>query len=251
MFLLLVLAVVLHQAYATMIDKADRWPLRTLLLRLIECTGRITIFPIAGYFFISGIGDLSHMLLWGMILVILPVTGFIATREFFGVWKAKRDALNGLLAKINGPSLKVEELSKIEIFVFNLWMFRLVSTSPDRIASELSKYGEIVNVREQKIDLRHFSTAQDLIRGSSNRGSVTQPVEIAMVNMHSQAFTRSPLATSFYSKPLQTTAKQDDVDNNRPSNISPPKSVPDMDLDTGVRFRRSALDRDSDDEDVQ
>ncbi len=66
MFLLLVIAVILHQIYATMNEKSNHWPLRKFYIRLVECAGRVGIFPIAGIFFVKQINHLPESFIIGV-----------------------------------------------------------------------------------------------------------------------------------------------------------------------------------------
>ncbi len=45
MYLLLVIVIGLHQVYATLKMKEDRWPLRGIALRAIEFFGRVFFLP--------------------------------------------------------------------------------------------------------------------------------------------------------------------------------------------------------------
>lgn len=165
MFLLLVLSVVLHQAYATLSDKIDVWPLRIFYLRFLEFIGRVSIFPIAGGFFLQGINELSEILIYGMVFIILPITGTIVVREFFGIKKARETALLRLLDKINSPDCRVDQLSIIEIVVFNYWAFGAFSRSALGISNYLVKHGPFPNPNEQKLTLANFALVDDLIHG--------------------------------------------------------------------------------------
>jgi hypothetical protein len=68
-------------------------------------------------------------------------------------------------------------------------MFRLWNNKPDRIAAELAKNGEIVNVRKNKIELNKLYTMNKLtgkeVQGSAavSGNHIQQEKSIPMVNI--------------------------------------------------------------------
>ncbi len=55
MFLSLVLVCTMHQVYATLHEKADRWPLRIVYLRVIEMAGRTCLISTILLYFLTTI----------------------------------------------------------------------------------------------------------------------------------------------------------------------------------------------------
>ncbi len=235
MFLLLVFSVVLHQFYATLNEKSDQWPLRKFAVRIIECVGRTTVFPIAGYFFVSGIKRLSNMLVIGMFFVVIPISMFIGIRELWGVYNTWEHSFDLLLQKINNPETKIAELSKFELFVVNRRMFKLWSTKPDRIAAEIATRGELVNKIRNKIELNKLFAINRLIgksTGATVQGSaavssdrVQEDKSIPMVNIvkkiaaeQSAADAQRSYSISSSSNPMQAAQEYDMAA--RDSNVS-------------------------------
>jgi hypothetical protein len=156
--------------------------------------GRTTVFPTAGYFFVSGIKNLSDMLVIGMFLIIIPVSAFIGIREIIGVAHVWDHSFSLLLDKINNPETKVDELSKVEILVVNVRMFGLYNWKSDRILAELEKNKALVNVKENKIELHKMFEINRLIGKSKSQGSAAvkgdqakTEVNISMVQIMKKA----------------------------------------------------------------
>ncbi len=179
MFLLLVAAVIMHQFYATVSEKSDDWPLRKFAVRLVECIGRITIFPIAGIFFVLQIKSLSEPLVVGMFFVIVPASGVIALREFAAVRNSWHSSFQLLIDKLNNPETKVSDLSKIEAIVINISLFHTFSYKTYRIAAELAQHGSIETGKQNGVSLSRWFAAKMMLNGThhgkSNEVDVCAP----------------------------------------------------------------------------
>jgi hypothetical protein len=82
MFFLLVAVVSLHQIYQTL-SKQDKWPLRVVACRLIECFGRAFLVPFLVSFYMFRIEQLPTFVLVPLLLFV----SFIGYREFYGLMK--------------------------------------------------------------------------------------------------------------------------------------------------------------------
>lgn len=163
MFLLLVIVVILHQTYATIHNKLDRWPLRTVYLRIVECIGRTVIMPAIVLYYLSQIPhDESSTGTQGIIAVVLLASGFILCREVFGIHATWKMALRALTEKVNHEDTVLKDMSWVELLVLNTWRFGVFSTSPIYLSRVLmdSKKLDVDFVADVK--LRNVAAMQDL-----------------------------------------------------------------------------------------
>jgi hypothetical protein len=174
MFLLLVFVCILHQAYATLSEKVDRYPLRPVVLRLTETLGRLTIFPAVVGFYISTVDEISP----GFDITMIVMTGVacagIAIQEYLENRRILRESLLRLLEKVNDPEMKISDLSTNELLVFNVWKFKRLSTSPMHLAAAL-RNGPIAPPHSETVKLRNMTALDDLIKSdkASTDGSTT------------------------------------------------------------------------------
>lgn len=165
MFFLLVIVVALHQLYSTLIFKHEEWPLRLIFLRLIECTGRVLLFPLIILYYMLQINTFNSSLLLTMFIGVST----IGLREFFGLLKVTRVSIKKLLEKANNKDLKILDFSKLEIFILNLLLFQKFSVSFRFIANNLSEQGELTikTKRDLAPTLRDVEDISNLERKSS------------------------------------------------------------------------------------
>lgn len=179
MFLMLIVSVILHQTYATIYEKADRWPLRLFYLRVIEALGRCSIFPTVTAVFLVSLTNLTATTIYGMIIIVFIVTSFILIREYFGVRGAFIRSMHSLVNKMNNDEIKLNNLSKIELLLFNLWRYKKFTTSPMLISEELLNKGKIIIKDENKsIKLIHLQFFNDLFGNSNNKSNNNNGVEM-------------------------------------------------------------------------
>lgn len=145
MFFLLVVIIAAHQWYITLRQKVDSWPLRPVVMRLIELVGRTAMVPAIMIYFLThvyrqDIAAPSTILLTTSVLVAF--TG-VLWREAFGLRKVFVEAFLQLLAKLNDPATTVRDTSWLEIAVVNAVVFKKWSTSREWLAQHLSTAGPI------------------------------------------------------------------------------------------------------------
>lgn len=138
---MLCIVIVVHTTYARMCDKIDRLPLRYIYTRMIEFMGRVFMYPICTTFYVLFIEELyagfnTHLLIVNGIFFFYIILG-----EVIGVSISVHHALHGLLDKFNDFDLPLEDVTLIEIFVFNCWRFRKLSVSTKYIAELMMKDG--------------------------------------------------------------------------------------------------------------
>lgn len=173
MFLLLVGVIILHQVYATLKMKEDRWPLRAIILRLIETLGRVFILPFIVCYFVTLILASSDPSTANALLAVTIIAcALVFIQEMFGLRSTVHRSINNLIAKVNNPSLTVNELNTVEIMVLNYLKFRKVSSSPYLIAQELAERGSISSYR-QSISVKNLVQAKEFIspRGDGNKST--------------------------------------------------------------------------------
>ncbi len=158
MFLLLVFAVVLHQIYAGLQEDRDAWPMRIFFGRAVESIGRIAIFPVVTYLFITLIKDVNQVIRAGMVIITAFVGLMVVLREINEVVSHYKTAIRSLLAKLNSEEILLKELSSIELFFVNYYEFNRYSTSPLYLSEYLEKTGKIDVPKSKSIPLRKYST---------------------------------------------------------------------------------------------
>eukprot|EP00981_Chlorochromonas_danica_P009535 scaffold2721_cov181-Ochromonas_danica.AAC.13 len=163
MFLVLVLVVVIHQMYTTLQDKQDRWPLRQVYLRILECFGRTVLLPFIVCYFLyimpSAFGTYSSRLhiRKAIVGVVLALSSIIFLREAAGLYAAWVHALELLIAKVNAKETTVHDLSWIECLVVNIWKFEVISVSPQFLIFVLQHREEVDLGFKRRLSLRQES----------------------------------------------------------------------------------------------
>jgi hypothetical protein len=91
-------------------EKIDIWPLRILILRLLESAGRLLISPVVLIFFIKLIGATNNKMYLGMIIVVSVVITYVFFREIYEIEQAAALSIRKLIVKVNEPDLKVNSI---------------------------------------------------------------------------------------------------------------------------------------------
>lgn len=198
MFLMLVFTCILHQAYATLSEKIERYPLRPILLRMIETIGRLGIFPTVVGFYVTTVAEISPGFNVTMITIVTVACAYIAAREVGGMRSTTKKCLYVLLDKINAPDLKINDLSTAEVLAFNFWKFRIFSTSPMHIARMLSEHGQIAPPGSDAVKLRNLQTLHELTRDSAvtTNGKTPREVSISVLNRSNSVSSRARASTA-------------------------------------------------------
>lgn len=163
MFLVLVLVVVIHQMYTTLQDKQDRWPLRQVYLRMLECFGRTVLLPFIVCYFLnimpSALGTYSSRLhiRKAIVGVVLALSSIIFVREAAGLHASCVHALESLIVKVNAKETTVHDLSWIECLIVNIWKFGVISVSPQFLIFVLQHREEVDLGFKQRLSLRQES----------------------------------------------------------------------------------------------
>jgi hypothetical protein len=174
MFLLLVLVVGIHQTHATLERKMDQWPLRVVYIRMLDLFGRVALFPIVIGLYTSQIRDsVSETAKPLLLSVACSVSAVIFVREMFGVRKAFNLGLDELVKKVNNPETKLTQLSKFEVFVFNVWMLKTISWSPLHISSHLNHRGDFQKPDRQELGVRKLYSQQFAVNSGNMAGEPT------------------------------------------------------------------------------
>lgn len=128
MFVMIVATIFLHQFTVRAMSKAEKYPLRLVMVRVLECAGKLLIIPGVYYFFVQSFpafGTDSELDI--MTAIFITMTVLTLSREGMGLQKELRDAIVHIRVKVDAPTDHV--LTTWELLVFNLYMFGIVSRS--------------------------------------------------------------------------------------------------------------------------
>lgn len=166
MYFMLVCVTILHQTYATLNEKLDRWPLRLIYLRLIEVSGRVFVLPAVVIYFVVYIPVSSNPAYGEALMAVsIAVAVVILIRELFGVRSNVYDAMRNLTIKCNSPDLRVSDLSFVEAFAMNLFHFKTLSTSKLLISDYLHKHDAFPIKVRKPLHLKNLSSLVSLLEG--------------------------------------------------------------------------------------
>jgi hypothetical protein len=161
MFLLLVFAAILHQAFASIRERKGDWPMRIFFGRCIEFVGRLTIFPVVAILFLLWIRDVNPDIRTGMIVVLVVVWIFVFIREIRGLNHTCKESYRELIAKLKDKEILVKELSTFEILVINYYQFDICSCSPYTLSLYLNQGDEVLALPEtSSIPIRKYAIAE-------------------------------------------------------------------------------------------
>jgi len=122
-------AVFMHSFTDRLILKSDQYPLRLVLIRILEFVGKVFIIPgVFCYFCLAFPSFASHATVIPSLVVMFFLFGFIASREAGGFKSAVAVSMVMIRNKIESPA--TYSLSSMEVLVFNLKMFGVFSRSP-------------------------------------------------------------------------------------------------------------------------
>lgn len=175
MFFLLCVVVSLHQAYATVYEKLEIWPLRGIYLRLLELWGRTFLMPIIFSYFISTMDFGERSLRIFMYSMIAIISAAIFVRECFGVRSAYYHAIETLMEKVNRPGITTKEISMAEILALNVYLFQHWSTDIMRISDTLARDEKLHFEKPTSIAIKNFSSLRKFMHtgGKAHKNSIS------------------------------------------------------------------------------
>lgn len=167
MFFLLCLVVALHQAYATMFEKLDIWPLRAVYLRLVELVGRTFLLPTILSYFIQtmDLADKSLAIFLFVVVSLLAVAIFV--RECYGVKATYYAAIERLVEKVRRPGVRLQEISQVEALVLNRHLFGVWSRCLLRLSEAVATNQELQHEPQTSVELRHHYLVADLLQANT------------------------------------------------------------------------------------
>ena len=133
MFILLSVCVVGHLASIVLIRKSQNQPLRLFYSRVIEMTGRVTVFPVIVIMYLVTFFDANDGLnQWSYIILIFLIATALASllllfREIGGTRKSLRVALDQIEIKLDDDIPTTNQ----EIICLNFFRFKVFSKSPE------------------------------------------------------------------------------------------------------------------------
>lgn len=178
MFLLLCCIAAMHQVYATVRNKVDRWPLRPVYLRCIEMVGRCCVPPIVLYYFALTVQFDSSDHGAAVILAAIAVSLAIFSREIFGVRATYIQCMLALVDKVNQPETTAKDLSSPETLALNIWVFKDMSFSKIWISRHLAEHGRISIEVSPDLALRNIFSLNSLL-GRPLKSNAKVPAAVA------------------------------------------------------------------------
>ncbi len=169
MYLLLVIVIGLHQVYATLKMKEDRWPLRGIALRAIEFFGRVFFLPFVVIYFVQSISYKGLIVALTLLFTVIFLV-VIGGQELVGLRQAFVRGVDNLIDKVNHPDTTENELSPLELVVLNYVLYKKFSTSKMFVANEIMLRGQVTSIRKASIQIRNLAQANNLVSGMSDGG---------------------------------------------------------------------------------
>jgi hypothetical protein len=128
MFVMIVGAIFLHQFTVRAMSKADRYPLRFVMVRVLECLGKLCVIPAVYSYFVTTFPDFGSDAGRDILFTMLAgMTALTLSREGVGLRRELADAIVRIRVKVESPTDHV--LTTLELLVFNLYMFGVLSRS--------------------------------------------------------------------------------------------------------------------------
>lgn len=166
MYFLLVVVSLVHHIVSRMHEKEDKWPLRGLVLRVLEFLGRIAVIPLTTLsfaFYFQSIHLLLRILtlMFNIIFVV-----FVVSRDLKGLIHCCKTTMNALHKKADNPTERT--ISTLEVLVLNLVFYGIVSTS--LATNSRRKYAKDQDILElvRSSPLSHVQADSDV--GASDTG---------------------------------------------------------------------------------
>jgi len=108
------------------LEKVQKWPLRMLYIRLLEMFGRVCIIPIIiSCFFYDFRGNYTLSTIFKISFSVSIFVIFVAMREYISLASTFRE----VILDINGKCDQLSDLSIVEILIFNVMTYGVVSTT--------------------------------------------------------------------------------------------------------------------------
>ena len=139
MLLILFFIISAHQMNFTLYEKMELYPLRGVVIRVAESIGRVGVFPLVIFLFLYRITSTPLLIKQITISLGIIIDGAVLYREVFAVGRIVRASLVLLDAKITNPELNWNEVTAIEIIVFNFYKFGRFTKSTERIKTHLQE----------------------------------------------------------------------------------------------------------------
>ncbi len=129
MFLMIILAIFLHQICCRLHAKADRYPLRMIALRIIEISGKVFVIPcvLISFFWTFKEISVSREVLDTITALCICASGYILLREANGFKQDTARAMKLLSIKLSDSA--ESDVKLFELLVFNYYSYGVASTS--------------------------------------------------------------------------------------------------------------------------
>ena len=128
MVVLIVFVVLIHQICTRLMQKADRWPMRLVFIKVTEFACKIGLIPFVFVVFIATFPNgLSEQTRIGLGILFGFGAVYFLFRESVGFFHSFKDVMVLVRAKVENPS--TTQLSSVEMLVFNYYKFNVISRS--------------------------------------------------------------------------------------------------------------------------
>lgn len=128
MFVMIIGGIFAHQLTTRLMGKADRLPLRMIILRFIEFCGKVFMIPFVFMMFLINFTLKGHEIRFDTGIVMCVVFGaFLFSREIGGFNRCFKDAMVLIRTKVENPA--THHVTNAELYVFNFYRFRVISRS--------------------------------------------------------------------------------------------------------------------------
>lgn len=212
MYLLLIFIIIIHQTYESIRTKMDRFPLRRLVLRLIETLGRLSIFPIVTAFYMTSVNEIEQNFNIVMILIVALVGFVTLINEMKGMISTWDESILALVLKLDGEDIMLDDITIAEIVVFNYWRYQIVSISNMHVARMIAEHGHVSGPgggANDRIKVKNLQILSELTKPSilsTYHAKMSKYHKIVLQSQHTTSYSTLNTSTSITTTSAATTA---------------------------------------------
>ena len=199
MFIMIVVAVFVHQLTDRLILKVDTYPLRMIMVRILELAGKLCLMPYVVITFVTAFpsfdetGAMQEML----IAAALFFSFYVFLREFSGLKHTLSDTILFIRKKVDNPS--ANQLSNGEMLLYNIYSFGVISRSASHYHRWKKENDKQYLVKgHTKSDEYIDNNGNNGINGSSGTGSDTGSSYEYGTSSGSSGFNRTHIINSLH-----------------------------------------------------
>lgn len=164
-------AVFMHSFTDRLILKSDTYPLRLVMIRILEFIGKVFIIPCVFLYFCIAFPTFGHHpTVIPTLVVMFFMFSFVASREAGGFRHAMKLSMVMIRNKIESPA--TYSLTNLELLIFNIKMFGVISRSP----AHYHRW-------KRQVDKKLAEDGMDGASGGGDSSDDPVPVEMEMAAM--------------------------------------------------------------------